>query len=167
MDTIILLVSVTASIFGVLLDNLSTKKMTIIMGKDAESNEFFRCIVEKYGYVGWSIIEALFCVFFVGLDLAFKIIFLGILYGSYRSLAGIRNFRITFDYQRIGLDAYKKDYEKRKGYLMCVFVCIIASVLIFVTFYTSGLNLFIILPIEGLILGIGFAIFRMYRLAHV
>jgi hypothetical protein len=163
----ILSASIFASFVGFLSDYISTKKMINVIGKEAESNTYFLSIQErKHGKIIWIATEISFIIFFGLFDFTLNILFLGMLYGFYRGLAAIRNAKITNDYRRINLDAYRKDNEKRSKYLACFVVCVVISPLMFVIFSILGQDLLLILPIEGLILGIGFAFFRMYRLTH-
>lgn len=154
------------SIVGVTSDNLTTLHLpTDKSGKRFESNSFFERIYEKWGYKAWVCIEILLIIFFELTDLLIiNQLFFSVLYGTFRGVAAIRNFKIIDDYQIYGINAFRRDKERRRQYLFCFVASVIVLFLVFLITFLSAVNLFLFLFIEGFSFGVSLAFFRIFQL---
>jgi len=154
---------------GVVSDILTTSKLpNDDTGKKFESNTNFMKICERWGFKAWIGMEIFIIIVLEVIDLIFLKLpsFFSIAYGAFRVVAATRNFKIINDYQKVGIAAFRKDNERRRQYFAYFLICIVAFVVIPVIAYMFKVNLFLTLSIEGLILGMGVAFFRIYHLTH-
>jgi hypothetical protein len=109
---------IVASIVGVASDFLTTINLpSDDSGRKFESNASFMRICEKWGYKAWIGIEILIIIFLELIDLIIlNQLFFGVFYGAFRGVAAIRNFKIINDYQKVGINAFRKDAVRRKKY---------------------------------------------------
>jgi hypothetical protein len=165
----IFIASLISSIIGVVLDNWTTRKFISDIGIAYESNAFVRTVLERWGLKVWLVFETIPVLMFSFFDFFFDILFLGVLYGVVRGLAGAHNFQITRAYRTIGVDTWnehvkwiEQQYNKvarngtaklRLDYLMFSLLCFVATVLILST--PDVKSSFLLVLAAGLILGIG------------
>ena len=169
MNPAIFVASLFASIIGVVSDNWTTRKFISDLGIAYESNSFIRTVLERWGLKVWLVLETIPVLMFSSFDSFFDILFLGVLYGVIRGLAGAHNFQTIRAYRRIGVDTWKEhvewfdqQYKKvtrndtaklRLDYLVFSLLCFIATILIVST--PDVKSSFLLVLAAGLILGIG------------
>jgi len=139
------------------------------LGISYESNPFVRTILERWGLKVWLVVETIPVLMFSSFDFFLDILFLGVLYGVVRGLAGAHNFQTIRAYRAIGADIWKEHVESfeqeytkiarnataklRLDYLVFSLLCFLAAVLILST--PDIKSSFLLVLAAGLILGVG------------